>query len=98
MYRSKDSDSIVGAKKYADAVAATAKSEAITAAGSAADAKYELIGVAETKVNALADGQVKTNKENIEALQTAVGDVSKFTGDDVSTAIAALQASVGDSS
>ena len=94
----KDSASIVGAKKYADAVAATAKSEAITAAGTAADAKYELIGVAEDKVKALAEGQVATNKGNIEALQTAVGDVSKFTGDDVSSAIKALQDSVGDSS
>ena len=60
------------------AAIATAKSEAITAAGQAADQKiadlkldetYEKVGVAETKVNALANGAVKDNTDAIAALK-----------------------------
>ena len=58
---------------------ATAKSEAVEAAGLAADQKiadlkldetYEKVGVAETKVNALANGAVKDNADAIAALKS----------------------------
>lgn len=68
----KTANTIYGAKAYAADAAATAKSEAISAAGSAADAKYELIGVAETKVKALADGAVKGNTDAIGSINSAI--------------------------
>ena len=90
--------------KYSTAsgLASTAKSEAVQAAASSAAGLYEKIGVAETKVNELANGQVKTNTTNISANATAIegiqediGDISTFVGDDVSTAIKNLQTAVG---
>ena len=62
-------DTIYGAKKHAEEKAATAKSEAITAAANSAAGLYEEKGVAAGLVDGLANGQVKTNKEAIEALQ-----------------------------
>ena len=44
---------------------ATAKQEAVIAAANDAASKYEEIGVAQTKVDALANGQVKANTEAI---------------------------------
>lgn len=70
----------VDVEKVSTAIA-TAKSEAITAAGEAADQKiadlkleetYEKVGVAEGLVNALANGAVKTNTAAIAALDTKI--------------------------
>lgn len=52
------------AKNYADGLASN-----YDVAGSAATAKSEAIAAAEGKVNELANGQVKTNKESIEAIK-----------------------------
>lgn len=60
---------IYGAKAYADDVAATAKSQAISEAGSAADAKYELKNVAKGLVDALAGtGNTSTVRANADAI------------------------------
>ena len=60
---------IYGAKAYADDVAATAKSQAVSEAGSAADAKYELKNVAKGLVDALAGtGNTSTVKANADAI------------------------------
>lgn len=65
----KTADTIYGAKAYADDAAATAKSEAISTAASAADAKYELKNVAKGLVDALAgEGNTTTVKANAEAI------------------------------
>lgn len=71
---------------------ATAKQEAIDAAASAAAAKYEEIGVAQTKVDALANGQVKTNTEAIATKANAADVYAKtetYTQEEVNAAIAA---------
>lgn len=68
----KTANTIYGAKAFATDAAATAKSEAISDAASAADAKYELIGVAETKVNTLATGAVKNNTDAIDSINSAI--------------------------
>lgn len=41
----------------------------------AVDVKYELIGVAETKVNALANGAVKQNADDIGLIEAAIADM-----------------------
>lgn len=51
-----------------DTAIATAKGEAITAAAESAAQKYEEIGVAEAKMNALANGAVKANTDAIAAV------------------------------
>lgn len=64
----KDSTSLVSAKSYADSLADN----------------YDAAGVAETKVNALANGQVKTNTEAIAKLNgdaTTDGSVAKSIAD-----------------
>lgn len=65
----KTADTIYGAKAYADDAATTAKSEAISAAATAADAKYELKDVAKGLVDALAGaGNATTVKANADAI------------------------------
>lgn len=64
-------NTIYGAKAYADAAAETAKTQAVTAAGTAADAKYELKNVAAGLVEALST-DVDKNAEEIEALGAAM--------------------------
>lgn len=78
-------NTVYGAKKYAEEKADAAKQAAITAAGTAADAKYELIGVAADKVKELSD--------NIDG---KIGDTT-YAGGTLTQAIANLQASVGTS-
>lgn len=78
-------NTVYGAKKYAEEKADAAKQAAITAAGTAADAKYELIGVAEQKVNALST-----------TINDTIGDTT-YVGGTLTQAIANLQASVGTS-
>lgn len=71
---------------------ATAKQEAIDAAANDAASKYEEIGVAQTKVDALANGQVKANTEAIATKANAADVYAKtetFTKDEVNAAIAA---------
>ena len=72
----------VDVEKVSTAIA-TAKTEAITAAGEAADQKiaglklgetYEKVGVAQGLVNGLANGAVKTNTEAIAALDAKVAE------------------------
>lgn len=65
----KTADTIYGAKAYAADAAATAKSEAISDAATAADAKYELKDVAKSLVEALAGaGNTSTVKDNAETI------------------------------
>lgn len=78
-------NTVYGAKKYAEEKADAAKQAAITAAGTAADAKYELIGVAAGEVKKLSD-----------SVDGKIGSVS-YVGDSLTDAINKLQASVGTS-
>lgn len=78
-------NTIYGAKKYAEEKADTAKQAAVTAAGTAADAKYELIGVAASKVKELSD-----------SIDGKIG-TTDYVGGTLTQAIANLQASVGTS-
>lgn len=98
----KDSASVVGAKKYADSVAATAKTEAVTAAGTAADAKYELIGVAaglvspiNTKIGTTSIGSTSTTITSaIKALQDSVTGTGTTA---INTRVGSLETTVGNS-
>ena len=78
-------NTVYGAKKYAEEKAEAAKQAAITAAGTAADAKYELIGVAAGKVKELSD-----------SVDGKIGTTA-YVGGTLTQAIANLQASVGTS-
>lgn len=69
----KTADTIYGAKAYADDTAATAKSEAISAAATAADAKYELKNVAKDLVDALAG---ENNTTTVKANADAIGGIN----------------------
>lgn len=86
-----DAATLDSAKKYADGLAVN-----YDAAGSAATAKSEAIEAAKgettTQVNALANGQIKTNKEAIEAIKDG-STIDSFA--DVEVALAGKQA-VGD--
>lgn len=64
----KTANTVYGAKAFATDAATTAKSEAIADAAT----KYEEKGVAETKVNALASGTVKSNTDAIAAINTEI--------------------------
>ena len=96
----KESDTIKGAKLYAADVANTAKTEAISSAASAADAKYELIGVAEAKVKALAGegntATVKGNADNITGINVTIGtETLTTTAQTLKGAINELDAEIG---
>lgn len=78
-------NTVYGAKKYAEEKADAAKQAAITAAGTAADAKYELAGVAASKVKELSD-----------SVDEKIGTTA-YVGGTLTQAIANLQASVGTS-
>lgn len=99
----KESDTIKGTKLYAEDVANTAKTEAISSAASAADAKYELIGVAETKVKALAGegntATVKGNADSITGINVTVGiETLTTTAQTLKGAINELDAEIGEES
>lgn len=77
--KAQDAKVLEAAKKHCDD-----KDKLFDAAGSAATAKSEAIAAAEEKVQALANGQVKLNKEAIETLNgaaTVEGSVAKAVKD-----------------
>lgn len=86
-----DSNTVYGAKKYAEAQAAAAKS----GAEATAEATYEKIGVAKGLVDALAAGQVATNKDGIDAINAKIGSTDIGTDATITSAIKALQDTVG---
>lgn len=80
----KTANTIYGAKAYADDAAATAKSEAISAAATAADTKYELKDVAKGLVDALANGAVQDNTEVINSINATINAMD-YTDPDATT-------------
>lgn len=70
-------DSLVDIYTSGTGVTVDSTNRTISLNRSQVDTYYDASGTAETKVNALAQGQVATNKTNIESLQTTVGDASK---------------------
>lgn len=84
------SNTVYGAKKYAEEKAAAAQ----TAAQGYADGKFEEKGVAADLVDGLKANEIKANADAISGINTKIGEVA-YTGDSLTAAIAGLQQAVG---
>ena len=85
-----ESNSIVGAKKYADKVA----TEKANAAQSAAEGTAK--GYTDGEITKLKENEIKAHTDAIAAINTKIGEVA-YEGDSLTDAIADLQAVVGGS-